>query len=124
MRRLIETSDPDIEIRVREYVKGCYGVTEYPEDMKGIRLSVEGAKPAALDYAYKGQTLATEAAKVVRAQIPQVRTELILEAEGEAALRGQTVEGYLFNPYYTLTLEKTLTQQKETRTWLRVKKLP
>ncbi len=124
VRRLIETSNPGAEIRVREYVKGCYGVTEYPEDMKGILLSVEGAKPATLDYAYKGQTLATGVAKAVRAQIPQVRTELVLEAEGGPALQGQALEGYLFNPYYTLTLEKILTKQKETQTWLRVKKLP
>ena len=121
VRRLVGTSGPGVEVRVREYVKGCHGTTEYPEDMKGIRLSVEGADPAALDYAYKGRTLATRAATAVRACIPQIRTELVLESEGEAALQGQAIEGYLFNPYYTLTLEKTL--PKEMQTWLRVKKL-
>lgn len=123
VRRLVGTSDPGVEIRVREYVKGCYGTTEYPEDMKGIRLSVDGSIPAELAYAYKGRTLATGTAKSARAEIPQVGTKLVLEAEGDPALHGQAIEGFLFNPYYTLTLEKPLTKQKEITTWLRVKKL-
>ncbi len=123
VRRLVGTSDPGVEIRVREYVKGCYGITEYPEDMKGIHLSVEGATPTELDYDYRGRTIETEAANAVRAHIPQVRTELILEAGGDPALQGQAIEGYLFNPYYTLTLEQILTEQEETQTWLRVKKI-
>lgn len=124
VRRLAGTSDPNVEIRIREYVKGCYGITEYPEDMKGIRLAVEGEKPSSLEYSYKGQTLATGAATAVRATIPQVRTELVLESEGEPSLQGRAVEGYLFNPFYTLTLENILTSQKEIKTWLRLIKLP
>ena len=37
-RRLLELSDPTAVIRIQEYVKGCYGITEYPENMEEIKL--------------------------------------------------------------------------------------
>ena len=46
-------------LRVQEYVKGCYGLTEYPEDMRGIRLAVEGEIPRTLDYEYRSRTIQT-----------------------------------------------------------------
>jgi hypothetical protein len=122
-RRLLELSDPAAVLQCREVFKGCYGVTEYPEDMHGIRLAVEGDAPQAIPYEYLSRTIETANARAVSARIPQISSEIRLEAvDGPAAL-GQAVEGYLFNPYYTLTLQKTLAKGEEVYTCLRINQL-
>jgi hypothetical protein len=121
-RRLVEASDPGVALQMEEYLKGCYGVTEYPENMHGITLAVEGDTSQSLVYAYRSRTIRTGNACVVSATIPQVHTRVSLEPlDGPAAL-GQAIEGYLFNPYYTLTLEKTVKVGEEMRTCLSVQK--
>ena len=122
-RRLAEISDPQAVLQVQEYLKGCYGTTEYPEDMHGIQLAVEGTMPHALTYRYRGRTIQTADARAVCARIPQVNTEIRLEAPDAPAIVGQAVEGYLFNPYYTLTLETTLTRGEAKQVWLTIRKL-
>jgi hypothetical protein len=121
-RRLAQVSDPAAVLQVQEYFKGCYGVTEYPENMHGITLTVEGDTPQSLLYAYRSRTLQGANARSVSATIPQVSTRVALEALDSPAALGQVIEGYLFNPYYTLTLEKNLTVRKEMRTCLSVQK--
>jgi len=132
-RRLADVSDPAAILRVQEYFKGCYGTTEYPEDMHGLQLAVEGACPEVdraegdvvrtLDYEYRSRTIQAAHARAVSVRIPQVNAEVRLEAAGEPAALGQAIEGYLFNPYYTLTLETALTGGEEARTWLTIRKL-
>jgi len=121
-RRLSEISDPGAVLRVVEYVKGCYGLTEYPEDMRGIRLAVEGEIPRTLDYAYRSRTIQTERATAVSARIPKINTEIRLEPGAASAVLGRAVEGYLFNPFYTLTLEQDLKQEEVMGSWLHIKK--
>lgn len=124
LRRLAELSDPNVEVRIREYFKGCWGITEYPERMKGIQLAVDGASKPTLAYDDQGRTIRSEAAQSVRARVPQVQTEVMLDAGDEPALLGTAIEGFLFNPYYTLSLDKCLKPDKAVTTWLRMTRIP
>ena len=119
-RRLIELSDEAASLDVREYVKGCYGTTEYPEDMHGIRLSVRGAAQQDMVYAYRGRKIETGEAVAVSAHIPQIQTQLSLEMVDDCAGYGQAAEGNLFNPFYTLILGKTLKKGGSFKTCLRL----
>ena len=84
--------------------------------MHGIRLSVEGATPRSLEYAYHSREISSAVAVAVSVRIPQINTEIRLEALGSPAACGRAVEGYLFSPYYTLILEKKMASGEETRT--------
>jgi hypothetical protein len=122
-RRLADVSDPTAALRFQEYFKGCYGTTEYPEDMHGVELAVEGDISRTLAYEYRSRSIQAAEARAVTARIPQVNAEVRLEAAGGPAALGRAIEGYLFNPYYTLTLETTLEEGEEMRTWLNVQEL-
>jgi hypothetical protein len=116
-RRLLSISDPSATLTAREYLKGCFGVTEYPEDMRGITLKVDGDQPQALEYAYRRRELRSDHAKTVTAVIPQITTSVALEANTPAQ-SGYVLEGLLFSPYYTLAMDYELTPGKEISTWL------
>jgi hypothetical protein len=122
-RRLVALSDPEAVLRVQEYVKACCGTTEYPEDMHGVQLAVEGAERQALDFAYHRRVLTTPEAVAAVARVPQVNTELRLEAGDGPCVEGQAIEGFMFSPYFTLTLESPLALGEEVRTWLKIKPL-
>ena len=42
-RNVLEMSDPNAEITINEYMVGCYGTTEYSEDMTSVVLNVNGS---------------------------------------------------------------------------------
>jgi len=108
-------------VMAEEYVKACYGVTEYPEDLRGVVLQVEGAQPGELVYAYRSRTLRTAAASAVTALIPPIEARLRLHAETPRQ-EGTATEGYLFSPYFTLTLTTPLHVGEMLRTWLTIEK--
>ena len=58
-RVLLSCSKPDAELEFVEYFKACHGTIEYPEDLHGIRLSVEGESPRAMEYDYLGRSIST-----------------------------------------------------------------
>jgi hypothetical protein len=33
----VSSTDPDAEVTIDEYLTACYGTTEYPEDLTGVR---------------------------------------------------------------------------------------
>ncbi len=107
-RKLTELSDPRAELHICEYFKACYGTTEYPEDLHGVTLAVEGDEAEAIDYAYESRTIATSNATAVRAVIPQINCAVELCPVAGRAESGTAIEGFLFSPYFTLTLETTL----------------
>lgn len=69
-RNILSMSDPDKKIEINEYMVGCYGTTEYPEDMTGITLGCVGDKTKTIDYNYKCREEEEEGAKEVYAVIP------------------------------------------------------
>lgn len=118
-RRFLRISDPSASLKAREYLKGCYGVTEYPEDMRGILLTVDGDQPQSLEYSYGRRELHSAHAQTVMAVIPKITTSVSLEAITPAQ-SGCVIEGLLFSPYYTLALEYALNPDKEIATWLKL----
>jgi hypothetical protein len=119
IRRIVGTSDPSAQVTAREYLKGCYGITEYPQDMRGITLKVTGEETQTLEYGYRRRELRSKHAKAVEAVIPQITTSVALAADTPAA-SGFVLEGMLFSPYYTLGLDYALTPGKEISTWLKL----
>src|SRR5690606_19923408 len=76
-RRLLESSDPSAEIEFAEVHRGCWGTTEYPEDMRGVRLAaVAAGREEALTYAYEARSLRVKNPERVLAELPQVRTRI------------------------------------------------
>ena len=118
VRNIAESSDPNAKFLLTEYCKGCWGTTEYPEEMGGIELTVPGER---VIFGYEGRILRSEAAGAVTAAIPVLETTLGMELTKGAFVSCEAEEGYLFNPYYTLRQTAEVTCGKEMRTvlWLR-----
>ena len=120
LRRIRNTGDAGLHYK--EYLKGCCGVTEYPEDLTGIRLRAEGREKKEITYRYEARQIRTGEPACVSASIPALETEVILEADSGDFTDGYAEEGYVFNPYYTLALEGILPagEEKEVRSCLRI----
>ncbi|MBK9207452.1 MAG: hypothetical protein IPL71_03740 [Anaerolineales bacterium] len=117
-RKLLEGED----VRAQEYVKACWGLTEYPEDLRNVILTVSGKTSEEMRYEYRSREIRSEAVTAVAAQIPQIQTKISLQAEGTCE-SGAVMEGYLFSPYFTLTLNGALRAGKVMRTWLNIEKI-
>ena len=115
-RRVIHSDQLDTVFKLREVVKGCYGFTEYPEDLRGIRLNLDGQS---LEYAYRSRHLHATDAKIALATVPQIGAKLELLAL-TSAVRGEVIEGFVFNPFYTLALEFAVLPNEEVRSCLKV----
>ncbi len=117
-RRIMSTTDETASVKLTEYVKGCYGFTEYPEDMKGITLYADGKKLKEFDY--KEENTVTEGGKTVGVVIPEITTEFILGTDADT-VSSEISDGHLFNPYYTMKLNYSVTGEKEVASWLQIK---
>ncbi len=117
-RKLLEGED----LRAQEYVKACWGVTEYPEDLRDVILTVSGQTSGEMRYDYRSREIRSETVSAVAARIPQIQTKISLETD-EARESGSVIEGYLFSPYFTLTMNGVLRAGKVLRTWLKIEKL-
>ncbi|HTX92796.1 MAG TPA: hypothetical protein VMC09_16420 [Anaerolineales bacterium] len=122
VRRIVGTTDPKAEVSIDEYLTGCYGTTEYPEDLTGVRLTLEGAADTkSIEYAYQCREDQVEDVRRVEALVPQVETRLAMRADsGRAA--GYFREGFAFSPMYTIGIKKTIRGKGELHTWLKVEK--
>ncbi|MBQ8231700.1 MAG: hypothetical protein IJZ34_07225 [Lachnospiraceae bacterium] len=120
-RRILEKSEANAELQFTEYVKGCYGFTEYPENMKDIVLASDNGEK--LYYGYTDKTLAAEGGKTVTVSIPQITTEVELCAVNVEPDRAEVSDGSLFSPYYTMKLHYTLKNEEEVKTCLTVRKM-
>ncbi len=121
IRKILESSDPAAEIEIEEYLTGCYGTTEYPQEMSGITLTAVGETGVeSIQYAYRCREAAVDAVQVVEALIPQVGTRLSMRAEGGED--GFIREGFAFSPMFTIGIKKITAAGGELRTWLKVQK--
>lgn len=120
-RHILEMSRPDAEVEINEYMVACYGVTEYPEDMTCITLSVAGeGKKEELQYAYKCREYSLDNADEVAAVIPPIETRVSMTCENQAA--GYYKEGYAFSPMFTLGYSGKIRDKEVFTTWLRLEK--
>jgi hypothetical protein len=124
-RKIVDATDPEAEVIVDEYITSCYGTTEYPEDLTGVKLSVAGkdGTQEALDYGYKCREVYVENAASAEAVVPHVQTKLSMFGEG-TTVTGYFREGYAFAPNFTIGIEKTIGNQEELVTCLKVEKAP
>jgi hypothetical protein len=102
VRQVIDTTDPEAEMTIDEYLTGCYGTTEYAEDLTGVRLTLEGrAGTETIDYAYQCREAEVPDIELVEALVPQVDSRLTMRADGDDAV-GYFREGFAFSPMYTI----------------------
>jgi hypothetical protein len=72
-RRIVSTTDPLAEVTVDEYITACYGTTEYPGDLSGVRLKLEGPSGSErIDYAYQCSQAEMIDVTTAAAVIPQI----------------------------------------------------
>jgi hypothetical protein len=122
VRKILDSSDPQAEIMVDEYITACYGTTEYPEDLTGITLRVEGTGGNhSLEYAYQCRQADITGVERVEAVIPQISTLLSMSTD-MANAAGYYREGFAFSPMYTLGIRKAINGKGVVSTWLKVEK--
>ena len=123
-RNIIQISDPEAEVTLIEYHRGCYGTTPYPEDMRGIELGIKGEQHTtthAITYAYKSRKEEENKGAEAYAIIPQIQTKVRLLAVSAQSTVGFE-EGFLFRPFYTLQVKKQIRQGEGLHTCMRIEK--
>ncbi len=121
-RNVLEMSDPEADVTINEYMVGCYGTTEYPEDMSSLILKVEaGENSAQIDYAYKCREASAPEAQKVWCKLPPIETLVSMTCEGRDKT-GFVKEGYAFSPMFTLGYTGTLCEKEVFTTWLNLEK--
>ena len=119
-RRILNMSDPDAEVTLNEYMVACYGTTEYPEDMTGIKLSVSnGTINRTIDYEYRCREESLENGSEAKASIPAIKTEVSLVTDAVDGV-SYIKEGYAFSPMFTLGYQKNVKDKEVVSTWLRL----
>ena len=119
-RNILEMSDPAAQVTINEYMVACYGLTEYPEDMTSLTLSLRrGAEEVTLPYAYKCREQALEGADEASCVIPPIKTRVSMACQGRDKV-GYYKEGYAFSPMFTLGYTGTLKEGEVFTTWLRL----
>jgi len=120
-RKIIDSTDPGAEFLLDEYITGCYGTTEYPEDLSGVQLCLNSEKHNdSIFYEYKCRENEIREVQRVRAIVPQVDALIEMIPDGQAS--GYYREGFAFSPMYTIGIKKSVRSKGELRTWLKVAK--
>lgn len=117
-RNILSMSDPDADVTINEYMVGCYGTTEYTEDMSSLTLGVDGQ---AIPYEYKCRELAADNAGEVWCKLPPIDTLVSMTCDGREK-KGYIKEGYAFSPMFTLSYTGKLQQKEVFTTWLNLRK--
>ncbi len=121
IRRVLESSDPNAEFVLDEYITACYGTTEYSEDLTGMQLTLKGRQAEeSISYAYQCREAEMPDVQTVKALVPQVDTLLEMREAGKAV--GYYREGFSFSPMYTIGIKKSVQAKGELHTWLKVAK--
>jgi hypothetical protein len=116
-RTLAHLSEPKAKVNLTEYLKAAPGRTEYPVDLHGISLSVNGIKPACIAFDYSGISHGSANATCLCADIPQTNTRLDWMTESPTH-SGRIRPGHLFSPYFELALEFKPINSGEISSWL------
>ena len=117
-RKVLSMSNPDADVTINEYMVGCYGTTEYTEDMSSLTLSIaKGNDVKRLSYEYKCREMDEADAGKVSCEIPPVKTLVSMTCEGRDKT-GYVKEGYAFSPMFTLGYTGKLRDKEVFETWL------
>jgi len=117
-RTVSDLSNPAAELTLSEYLKGAPGRTEYPEDLHGIRLMIDGLSSIETEFDYTNTKHSSGEATFAAAEVPQVHTRVELRAAEGKAQSATVGIGHLFSPYFTLILTHRLQGNGTTATCL------
>ena len=121
-RHVLEMSDPDAVVTINEYMVGCYGTTEYTEDMSSLTLRLETAEETEiLPYEYKCREKSSAGAVLAGCTLPPVKTDVSMRCEGRDR-EGYIREGYAFSPMFTIGFNGRLMDKEVFTTWLRLER--
>lgn len=124
-RNIVQTSNSAAEVTLIEYHRGCYGTSQYPEDMRGIELGIEdknNMRKQVITYEYKSRKGKEKQGTKAYAIIPQTNTKLCLETmDKDSSVCYE--EGYLFRPFYTLLVKKQIKDLGGLNTCLNIEKI-
>ncbi|MCD8396629.1 MAG: hypothetical protein LUD12_05540 [Lachnospiraceae bacterium] len=110
------------EITINEYMVGCYGTTEYTEDMSSLTLSVtKGDEKTEIPYEYKCRETSLEGADCATCIVPPIETKVSMTCEGRNKA-GYIKEGYAFSPMFTIGYTGKLCEKEVFTTWLNLEK--
>ena len=121
-RHVLSMSDSDAEVTINEYMVGCYGTTEYTEDMSSLTLKVEaGENSTVIPYEYRCREASAKDAESVWCELPPIKTLVSMTCEGREK-EGYIREGYAFSPMFTLGYKGRLCDKEVFTTWLKLEK--
>lgn len=120
-RKILSMSDPNADITINEYMVGCYGTTEYTEDMSSLTLKLEGSEPKIIPYEYKCREASLENADLASCVLPPIETKVSMCCEGRDKV-GYIKEGYAFSPMFTIGYTGSLKDKEVFTTWLKLEK--
>lgn len=121
-RKVLEMSEPQADVRINEYMVGCYGTTEYTEDMSSLTfLAEKGEEKEELSYEYKCREVKMAEADKVSCKLPPIETLVSMTCEGREK-EGYFKEGYAFSPMFTLGYNGKLCEKEVFTTWLKLEK--
>lgn len=123
-RMVKDISSLDVKVTLTEIHRGGFGTTQYPEDMRGIELSIANSSglKKTIKYDYKCRCSEVKEPLCVEAVIPQINSKVTLMPY-EPVDEGSFKEGYLFAPFYTLSLNKLVTKGGTLKSWLKIEKI-
>ncbi len=120
-RRVLECSDENADIEVTEYHCGCWGTNTYPEDMRNIKMSMldnEG-KAHIIEYKYLGRELECVDSHKLVTTIPELNISVEMRALTKG-VKAKITEGWMFRPFYYMTLSKALKKGEVLRTCIKI----
>ncbi|MDO4940773.1 MAG: hypothetical protein Q4E33_03675 [Erysipelotrichaceae bacterium] len=118
-RKIVETSDENAQITIKEYMVATYGTTEYPEDMGSIVLHND---EQTMNYEYKCREIIKEGSKQISSDVTPIDTKVVMTCENDDCV-GIVREGYAFSPMFTLEYDVTVNMKEDVKTWLKLEKL-
>lgn len=114
---LTQSADAD-DLTFEEYVKGCFGFTEYPEKMTGIKLLINNKWVG--DYKYSAKAYSSSTDNSAGVIIPDVSAKLTLIGEAGKTSLVTVEDGHLFSPFYVLRTRYDLSNEKRIKTCLKM----
>jgi hypothetical protein len=123
-RLLLNSSKPEEAVEITEYLYGCYSYTEYPADLRGVKLQLFGENTLKKEiiYSYSTEKAAIENPDAVKAVLEELNVVVSMTPEN-GAKEAVIEDGYLFSPVYTMLLKKDIKKGEVMKTCLKAENL-
>lgn len=121
-RRILNCTKPDAEIQIFEFMNGCWGTTEYPTDLRRVKLTINGENESeSLFCKYTNTSKTLKNAKSVTADMPDVETLVTITTDLEEP-EGIIFDATLGGPLFSLGLKGKIKNGEEKTTCLKLSK--